>query len=102
MSTLIIVSDETNTIGAKAVAVAVVREAPTNTRIRLPSIIDQGDEPLTIFDWSDNVTSHTITLLAEDGQTIMKSPTLDLYSNPAHLGSVTLRRAADLNGWYVQ
>lgn len=88
-------------VGATDAALIVNRSAPSTTAISLPSVASRNGLPLNVADWSTSVTAHTITLTPNGAETIMRAATLDIFSNSASLGSVTLYPSTTLNGWYI-
>lgn len=92
------------TVGAAAIApgtteVAIQRIAPSATALSLPPLADGA--PIHIFDLSTAVVDHTITLTANGTEKIMNDSTLEVRSNAAQLGSVTLHPSVALNRWYI-
>lgn len=97
-----IVTTATATILPGTTSVAVVRSSPSTTTLTLPSVALQGSIPLTIVDWSEPVTAHTIVLNPVGGDTIARQPSWDMLSNEAYLAVATLYPAADLDVWFVK
>jgi hypothetical protein len=100
-SGLVQVTTSSAVVAAGTPAVAIVRSAPSTTAITLPSVASQSGLPLSIFDWSTSVTSHTITLTPNGSETIMRAATWPMFSNSSNLASLTLRPSTALSGWYI-
>jgi hypothetical protein len=88
-------------VGATTSLIAVQREAPTATALRLPSVLSRGGKALQVADWSNNVTNHLVTLTPAAGNTIMKRASWALLSTADQLAGVTLYPVTELNGWVI-
>jgi hypothetical protein len=82
---------------------AVVRSAPSNTTVTLPTIAAQqaSGRKLQIFDFSTGVTLHDIQLVTPDGSTIMQRAQWDIVSTAVQLAGIQLQPCPDLNTWVI-
>lgn len=85
------VTGSSGTIASGTAILLVNRTAPSTTALTLPNAASRDGVPLSIADYSQSVTEHTITLTpALAAQKIMRQSTWTLLSNSANLASVTL------------
>lgn len=85
-------------VSTETTLLAITRNNPAATTLTLPSVADATKE-LRISDWSTNVVTHDIAIVAAAGQTIMQETTWHLFSTADQLAGVTLYPSTDLNGW---
>jgi hypothetical protein len=90
-----------NAVAALTSLVAVQRNNPGTTILRLPTVLSRAGKALQIVDWSTAVVSHTVTLTPAGTDTIMKLPSWALLSTPDQLAGITLYPSTDLNGWVI-
>jgi len=86
-----VVTASSDTITTATTHLLVNRSGPSTTGLTLPNASARPGVPLSIADYSQSVTDHTITLTPHQAsQKVMRQSTWPLYSNAASLASVTL------------
>lgn len=80
--------------------IAITRSAPSTTTLAFPSVLNRGGMPLTVFDWSTDVTDHSINITLP-GETIMGEDSWSLVSNAGSLAGATFYPSTSLGGWYI-
>lgn len=96
------VVDGAATVGNSASAAVISRNAPATTAIQLPSIRNRTNRaPLSIVDFSTNVTDHIITLTPYGTEKVMQQATWPMYSTAASLASLRLYPSIELNQWII-
>lgn len=90
------VTGSSDTVDEETTHAYVNRTAPSTTALALPDASARPGRRLSIIDYSQSVTDHTMTLTPFSvAQKIMRQTTWSLFSNASNLASVTLVPVVD-------